>query len=52
VSKKPCTDPTPILDDWTEAMKLAAEMDAAARESTPSSHDPPCGESRGALPGW
>jgi hypothetical protein len=38
---KPCTDPQPILDDWAEALKLAAEMDAAARETVSAVHDPP-----------
>lgn len=41
---QPCTDPAPAVDDWAEAVKLAAEMDAAARALTPSSHDPPGAE--------
>ena len=40
----PCTYSAPILDDWAEAMKLAAEMDEAARESLSATHDPPGAE--------
>jgi hypothetical protein len=40
----PCTDPAPTLDDWAEALKLAAEMDAAARETASAAHDPPRAE--------
>ena len=40
----PCTDPAPIFDDWAEALKLAAELDAAARETVSAAHDPPPAE--------
>jgi hypothetical protein len=37
----PCWYPTPALDDWSEALKLAAEWDAAAARAATATHEPP-----------
>ena len=39
-----CIAPVPELDDWAEALKLAAEWDAAAARAMPESNEPPSAE--------
>jgi hypothetical protein len=36
-----CIAPVPELDDWVEALKLAAEWDAAAARAAQPSGEPP-----------
>ena len=39
-----CIAPAPELDDWADALKLAAEWDAAAARSMPESEATPAAD--------
>ena len=41
-----CIAPVPEVDDWAEALKLAAEWDAAAARATQASDQLPPGDRR------
>jgi hypothetical protein len=43
MAKERCPDPAPILDDFAEALALAAAWDAAAARAAPASDEPSSG---------